>query len=301
MVFMVIILLVVTLFVAVRIYALKKEVKKLTLQLHQYNLRQTNQKLEMALFDRDLEELGMEVNKLIDLYIAEQQKRIRFANEQKQLIANMSHDLRTPLTSTIGYLQMAQNEHMTSKERVELLNIAVRQARRLETLLNDFFELSLIESADYHLSREQVHLNSLVIEVLIRFYDRFQEKGMEPAVHIPEQAIFIVANESAVIRVVENLLANAITHADGNIVINLEERDETVRLTVTNDAFSLTETDVQHMFDRFYMADKARSGKSTGLGLSIVKSLMKKMDGTITGRLNNGQLSIVCTWKRFYD
>lgn len=301
MVFMVIILLVVTLFVAVRIYALKKEVKKLTLQLHRYNLRQTNQKLEMALFDRDLEELGMEVNKLIDLYIAEQQKHIRFANEQKQLIANMSHDLRTPLTSTIGYLQMAQNEHMTSKERVELLNIAVRQARRLETLLNDFFELSLIESADYHLSREQVHLNSLVIEVLIRFYDRFQEKGMEPTVHIPEQAIFIVANESAVIRVVENLLANAITHADGNIVINLEERDETVRLTVTNDAFSLTETDVQHMFDRFYMADKARSGKSTGLGLSIVKSLMKKMDGTITGRLNNGQLSIVCTWKRFYD
>ncbi len=301
MVFMVIILLVVTLFVAVRIYALKKEVKKLTLQLHQYNQRQTNQKLEMDLFDRDLEELGMEVNKLIDLYIAEQQKHIRFANEQKQLIANMSHDLRTPLTSTIGYLQMAQNEHMTSKERVELLNIAVRQARRLETLLNDFFELSLIESADYHLSREQVHLNSLVIEVLIRFYDRFQEKGMEPTVHIPEQAIFIVANESAVIRVVENLLANAITHADGNIVINLEERDETVRLTVTNDAFSLTETDVQHMFDRFYMADKARSGKSTGLGLSIVKSLMKKMDGTITGRLNNGQLSIVCTWKRFYD
>lgn len=280
-----------------RLFALKKEVKKISKQLEKYNDRKTNKKIEMALFDKNMEKLGLEINKLIDLYVAENRKRIRYENEQKQAIANMSHDLRTPLTSILGYIQMAEEEDVTADERKELLSIANKRAKRLETLLKDFFELSIIESTDHHLKSEQINLRNLTIDVLISFYDRFQERNMEPTIHIPEKDVFIIADESAVTRVIENLLSNAIVHSDGNIIISLEEQGSTVKLSVRNDAYSLTDEDARLMFDRFYKADRSRSGKSTGLGLSIVKSFMEKMSGKVTGHLNEGQLIIICEWK----
>ena len=120
---------------------------------------------------------------------------------------------------------------------------------------------------------------------------------MEQTIHIPEKDVFIIADESAVTRVIENLLSNAIVHSDGNIIISLEEQGSTVKLSVRNDAYSLTDEDARLIFDRFYKADRSRSGKSTGLGLSIVKSFMEKMSGKVTGHLNEAQLIIICEWK----
>lgn len=287
----------ITVFLITRLFSLKKEVKKIIRQLHNYNNRKTNKKMDIALFDKDIESLGLEINKLIDLYVAENRKRVRFENEQKQVIANMSHDLRTPLTSILGYIQMAEEDDVTVDERKELLSIANKRAKRLETLLKDFYELSIIESTDHHLKSERINLRNLTIDVLVSFYDRFHERNMEPTIHMPENDVFIIADESALNRVIENLLSNAIIHSDGNIIIGLEEQDSKVKMIVKNNAYSLTEQDAEHIFDRFYKVDQSRSGKSTGLGLSIVKSFMEKMNGTITGQLSDGELSIVCEWK----
>ncbi len=281
-----------------RMVAVKREVKKMTDHLRKYRRRKTGQKLEMALFDRDLESLGEEINRLIDLYTGEQRKRVRFEKKQKQMIANISHDLRTPLTSIIGYLQMAGSDGISCKERRELLSVAAKQAGRLELLMNDFFELSLIEAPDYHLSLENINIKNILIDCLVGIYDQFREKNLELSAEIPEHHVMILANESAVIRVIENLLANAVQHADGNIEIVLEEHEQDVRLVVKNDALSITEQDVDRMFDRFYMADRARSGKSKGLGLSIVKSFMEKMNGTVTVSLDNGKFAVICEWKK---
>lgn len=296
MFYVVIFIFLITVFLLTRLFALKKEVKNISKQLKIYNDRKTNKKIHMALLDKDVESLGLEINKLIDLYMSENRKRVRFEREQKQAIANISHDLRTPLTSILGYIQMAEEDDVTAAERKELLSIANKRAKRLEMLLKDFFELSIIESTDHQLKSERINLRSITIDVLMSFYDRFYERNMEPTIHIPESDVFIMADESAVTRVIENLISNAISHSDGNIIISLEERDFMVALVVKNDAHSLTEQDVDFMFDRFYRADQSRSGKSTGLGLSIVKSFMEKMNGTIMGQLSDGQLSIVCEW-----
>ncbi|WP_102272850.1 sensor histidine kinase [Cytobacillus massiliigabonensis] len=280
-----------------RLSALKKEVKKISKQLHFYNSRKTNKKIDMALIDKDIENLGLEINKLIDLYVTENRKRVRFEDEHKQAVANMSHDLRTPLTSILGYIQMAEAEDVSDDEKNELLSIANNRAKRLETLLREFFELSVIESSDHQLKSERINLKEITIDVLMSFYDRFNEKNMEPIINMPETDVFIISDDSSVKRVIENLLSNTITHSNGNIIISLEEKNSKARLMVQNDAHSLTEEDVNRMFDRFYMADQSRSGRSTGLGLSIVKSFMEKMDGTISGHLNDGQLSIICEWR----
>lgn len=290
-------LVLIAIFVIARLLALKKEMNNMIAQLRKYNNRQTDKKIDLSLFDKNLEQLGTEVNKLMDLYVDENRKRTRFEKELKQMIANMSHDLRTPLTSITGYIQMAEKENIPPEERGELLAIAKSRAKRLESLLNEFFELSVIESNDYLLKSEGINLRNVTIEVLMSFYDRFQEKGMEPVLSITDEDVFIRGDTSAAARVMENLFANAIKHSEGKIQISLQELNGTVRLMVKNDASSLTDEDVRRMFDRFYMADQSRTGKSTGLGLSIVKSLMEKMGGKVTAKLKDEQLSIICEWK----
>lgn len=297
LIYLVIIMSLVTAFLLTRLFTFKKEIKKISNQLQSYNNRKTNKKVDLALIDKDIENLGLEINKLIDLYVAENRNKIRFENDHKQAVANISHDLRTPLTSILGYIQIAQSEDVTADEKMELLSIAQNRAKRLESLLNDFFELSVIESADYHLKSERINLKNLTIDVVMSFYDRFNEKNMKPIIDMPEDDVFMTGDASAVTRVIENLISNAITHSDGNMTISLEENNSTVRLIIKNDAHLLTEKDVDRMFERFYMADQSRTGKSTGLGLSIVKGLMEKMNGTITGEVINEQLSIICEWK----
>lgn len=293
----VIIISLVAIFLLTRLFNLKKEVKKITRQLQSYNSRKTNKKIDMALLDQDIENLGLEINKLIDLHGKESSEKIRFENEQKQAVANISHDLRTPLTSILGYIQMAESDGVTDEEQNEYLAIAKKRAKRLESLLNDFFELSVIESTENHLKFERINIRSLTIDVLMSFYDRFNDRNIEPIINMPENDVYITADESAITRVIENLCSNASSHSDGHIRISLEEKASTVRLVVKNDAYTLTKNDVDRIFDRFYMADRSRSRKSAGLGLSIAKSFMDKMNGAITGHLNDGQLSIVCEWK----
>lgn len=284
-------------FLFIRLFSLKKEVEKIGKQLQDYNNQRTNKKIDMALFEKNIETLGVEINSLIDSYVQEKRKRIIFENELKQTIANMSHDLRTPLTSILGYIQLSQSDEVSEKERKDYISIAESRALRLENLINDFFELSVIESTDFMLKSEKINLRTLTIDILISFYDRFQEKKLEPTITLPENDLHILSDISAVTRVVENLIANSIKHSDGNIMISLEEKGSRARFLVKNDAHLLTASKVDRIFDRFYMADRSRSDNNSGLGLSIVKSLMDKMNGTITGRLHNGQLFIVCEWE----
>src|SRR5699024_9048804 len=113
----------------------------------------------------------------------------------------------------------------------------------------------------------------------------------------PDQDIFITSDESTVTRVIENLISNAITYSSKAVSITLEERDSTAAITISNDAPALTEEDVERFFDRFYMADQTRSGKSTGVGLSSVKSRTEDINRNITAELRDLRLSIVCEWK----
>src|SRR5699024_10906569 len=127
--------------------------------------------------------------------------------------------------------------------------------------------------------------------------DRFKKKTMEPITQMTEHYVVIISDDSAVTRVIENLVSNAINHSKGNIIIRLEEQDSMARLVIKNDAQTLTEQDVKLMLDRFFMAVESRLGNSTGLALSIYKSLMEKMGGLITGQLNHDQLYIICKWE----
>lgn len=299
MLYILIIITIVVLYLFIRLFTYKRELKKVNDQLRQYNDFRTEKKIDVSLADNDMENLGIQINRLIDHYVKAERDKLRSENELQQAVANISHDLRTPLTSIKGYIQMAGTDNISDAQRGEYLKIAAGRTKRLEQLVNDFFELSKIESGDYKLSSETFNLKNHFGEAMLGFYTSFSDMGIEPEITMPEADVFIHTDPSAVSRVLENLLSNALRYSDGTIRAGLTETEESVRIFVANSSQHLDgRTDLNLFFDRFYVADKSRTDKSTGLGLSIAKSLMDKMDGSIHAEYDEGMLTITCEWPK---
>jgi signal transduction histidine kinase len=284
-------------YVLIRFYLLKKEIKNTTWQLHHYNQNKTDKKIDVIYHDRHFEELAKEINNQIDLTKQAEAVKRSTENELKQAISHISHDIRTPMTSILGYIQFLESDEISPELKMEYIETIKNSAGRLKILLEDFFELSIIEQADYPLKMERVRLNDLIVEALFGFYEEFNNRNIEPEIQIPDMDIMMTVDSSAVKRVVENLVVNAIRYSTGNVIISLEKFDATVQLGIANTVDKLSEQDVNQMFDRFYKADQTRTGKGTGLGLPIAKSLMEKMNGSISADLKDNQLTVICEWK----
>lgn len=275
----------------------RKQIKNITEQLRSYNMGKTNKKIDITILDKGIENIASEINNLIDLHAQSNIEKKSAERELRQAVANMSHDIRTPLTSILGYIQLIESHEVTKEEKKEYLAVAKDRTKRLQILLNDFFELSIIESVDHSLKFENLKMNSIVEETVMNLYDQFNERQIVPNIQIPQEKISIIADESAVKRVVENLTINAIKYSSANVAITLEKNNSNISLIIGNDVKSLTEKDVELFFDRFYTADQTRSGKGTGLGLSIAKSLIEKMNGKLSAELKDGWLYMKCDWK----
>lgn len=281
------------------LYRFKREIRRTTRQLQQWNDGVTAKKLDIVFQDWDMEALGVEINRQIDRTRQANAEKTRTENELKQAISHISHDIRTPMTSILGYVQLVESEELSEAQKREYTTVVRKSALRLKALLEDFFELSVIESPDYALSMEKVVLNELVLESLVGYYEAFNQRHIEPIIRLPEEEISIPADASAVKRVIENLVTNAIRYSDGDVSIQLEQdsASATVQLTIHNSAPRLQQSDLAYLFDRFYKADQQRTERGTGLGLSIAKSLMLKMNGTLTAELRDGELFMHCKWR----
>ena len=210
----------------------------------------------------------------------------------------MSHDLRTPLTSIIGYTKLLESGSVLEEKRREYVSIIQATADRLHTLLHDFFELSLVQSTDYQLKVEPVQLKSLLWEVLTGFYDQFNERHLEPDLQITDELLIANVDPLAVKRVFENLISNVIRHTTGKVAISLKGDKGNIVLIFKNEADNLSEQDIDRLFDLFYTADRSRTSRRTGLGLSIAHSLMLKMNGRLTAKPHEGYVEMRCEWKR---
>ncbi|ASS69363.1 sensor histidine kinase [Paenibacillus sp. RUD330] len=279
-----------------RLLLTRRELGRMTEQLRRYNERTTGKKLDAALFDRKLEDLAGQINRQSDLIVEAEALRRRTENELRQAVANVSHDIRTPLTSIMGYIQLLEADSITPEEKLEYVAIVKNRTKRLQALLNDFFELSVVESTDYHLASERLGMTALLSDILVGFYDRFSERGIMPNLMLPDEEILVYADGQAVRRVVENLLVNTIKHADGRVDVFFERRGEQAELRIVNEAKELSGSDLSLLFDRFYTLDRTRSSQGSGLGLSIAKSLMVKMNGSLAAEMDGDSLTMTCRW-----
>ena len=277
----------------IKLHSYKKQIRDMTTQIKEFKDRKTNKKINTQITDKSIEELAFEINEYLELYKRNEQEKVVFENTLKQGIANMSHDLRTPLTSIIGYLKLLEKDEIDKEEALAILK---NKTNKLNVLINDFFELASVESEDYELDITKVNLANIVRDEVLSLYESFESRGFEPKINILDKPIFIMGDKDSLERIVDNLLSNTLKYAEGDIKINLEEVSGKAVLTIFNVCTTLGKEDVVHIFDRFYMADQVRKGNGVGLGLSIVKSLIEKMNGNITAKLEEDELFIICEW-----
>ena len=297
MIYAILILFIISAYLFIRLSYVEKQIKSLTKQLTDINENKRDKSITIGLLNKNIESLAQEINDAIEIRRQSEADKIKTENNLRQTIADMSHDLRTPLTSIIGYIQLMELDNIDENEKKEYINIAGQRAKALESLLNDFYELSLIESMDYEINLKKLNITKVLQEDVLGRYADFAGMGIKPDIEIPDENIYIIADEKCIERVIENLLSNSIKYAKDKVNIVLKSEKDAAMLKISNTASNLTDQDAEKIFDRFYMADKTRSGNGTGLGLSIVKGLVEKMNGTVSADLKDNVLSIYCRFK----
>lgn len=251
------------------------------MQLEERTDGKTEKKVTVALVDRDPSKLAAAVNHNLDF-----QRKLRIDTRRSDLqlkdsIANLSHDLRTPLTSTLGYLQLSRNPGCPEEKREKYLKTAEDKAHSLKSMINNLYELSVLDVREASLKTGAMDLNLLLGDVLADQYESFQKLGISFDIHLPNHPVRISGDRVACTRIIQNLLNNASRYAEENVEITLEESGSHAFLSVRNAAPNLREEDIGHLFERFYTADKSRSNGGSGLGLTIVKTLLEKMNGKV--------------------
>ena len=242
------------------------------------------------------EGLFQTINELMEQRQTEGAGYRRKEQDLRRQIADVSHDLRTPLTSILGYLQLLEDPGLTEGERREYLAVIAGRARALQSLITSFYDLSRLEGGEYLLQREKVDLYTSLSGLLAAFYNDFTDRGFDMEVELAEGLPQVWADAGAVLRIFTNLIRNALEHGEGRMEIRLYQEGGQVVSRFSNETHALTAEDVPHVFDRFFTSDKMRTGRNTGLGLAIVKALAGQMDCRAEAALEGDMFAITLRW-----
>ena len=278
-------------------FLLKKNIKNFISQLNEINSKDTNSKILVSTSDADIKNLAISINKVIDEKKKVEAEYKRVDMELRRAIANVSHDLRTPLTSISGYIQLIEDKNTTEEEKKQYIDIVKRRTKSLRMLIEGFYELSRLDSNEYKLELKPIRLSDVLCDITVSFYNDFINKGIEPKLDIDEKSGEVLGDENAVRRVFSNLIQNMLRYGDKEVYISLKKTGNTITTIFQNDAEGLTIEDASNLFERFFTANKARNGQGTGLGLAITKRLVESMGHKISLKFEDGKLSMIILWK----
>ncbi|BDR67576.1 two-component sensor histidine kinase [Clostridium tetani] len=245
-----------------------------------------NERIRMQNSNKNLNNLIESINGLVDKFQNSMKLNKEYEDERRKMITNISHDLRTPLTSLLGYIEFIKdNKNLSEEEREEYVNIIEEKGNNLRNLMSEFFQLSKLEGNDIKLNIKKINLSEIIRQSIILFYNDFNNKEIEPVIDLPSEEIYVMADKIAVERVLNNLISNAIKYGyEGkNIGINLEYNKKNVQVTVWDQGKGIPEEELKLIFERLYTLEKSRNKnfQGSGLGLTIVKKLIEMQKGTI--------------------
>ncbi|MDK0537810.1 HAMP domain-containing sensor histidine kinase [Clostridium perfringens] len=279
------------------IFILKtKEINRLTLELKKLNREGKIEKLRLSLPNKNIENLIAEINTLID----DKRKMENIYKEKdmelREAIANMSHDLRTPLTSIMGYVYLLNDDKLDKEERKEYLKIIEKRSAVLNDLITNFYGLSRIQADQYEIKLEPVNLELVLGEIIAAFYETLDYKFGEPEINIEEGLGPVLGDKQALNRIFTNLIENMIKHGEGEVKISLKKKKKYIVMEFSNKAEDLESKDVNRIFEKFFTKDRMRTGQNTGLGLAIVKLLVEKQGQKIEAKKVGNRLVINIIW-----
>lgn len=239
---------------------------------------------ELADLCISINSMSLELRKKID-----NEKKLE--QNKNELVTNVSHDLRTPLTSIIGYIDLLKKNEFDDKEKFDdYIDVIDERAKSLNKLINELFEYTKLNSHDIKLNYSSVDIGQLLEQIIGEYIAVFSRAGLELEKDITEKDIFINIDIEKIVRVLENLLTNAKKYSVKNskVIIKLFEEDDNAVILVTNEAENISEYDLEHIFERFYKVDKSRRDlDSSGLGLNIVKRIIELHNGVVKVELKS--------------
>lgn len=284
---MVFFLLVIIFALLLKIFYMRKAIKEIKRGFLEKLYTDTNTPIMLSSYDKLVSSLANDIN--VELKELQKQKHryIQGDKELKNAITNISHDLRTPLTTICGYLSLLDKEEK-SEHIARQLSIIKNRTFALKQLVEELFRYTTIISDTENSVYTETVINNVLEDCISSYYAIFKEKGITPNINLCEQKIVRSVDKTALLRIFNNVIDNAIKYSEGDLTISLFENGKIVFSNHTSD---LNEIQIGKLFDRFYTVNTAR--KSTGLGLSIAKALIEKMDGNISADYSNNVLSII--------
>lgn len=298
MIFIVIILFFTSVYFSARFFLLSKNIREA-----RYDLKdvcediERNRRLTLAYPNKDLEDLLQEMNNYLEKTQMEKIKSTRREKEIRKEIENISHDLRTPLTSILGYLELIKDEDITKEEKYEYIYIVERKSRDLKDLIQSFYDLSRLESNEYKVDIKTIDIHKELMEQLLIYYNDFDKKGIDVELDIGEEAINIQGDLNIIGRIFTNLIQNAIKYVKDTFKVCMKQSNDNIDIIFSNNFENLDEGDVEKLFKRFYMKDKSRNNQSSGLGLTITKLLVETINGNIRAEIKDDFIYFKITFK----
>lgn len=270
----------------VKIVLLKKSMDEICAAFKEHLSIDTNTLVSISSHDTHAKKLASEINVQLRLLRKQRRQYLSGDRELKDAVTNISHDLRTPLTAICGYLDLLQEEEKSEKVTRYVMAIQNR-AEVLKQLTEELFRYSMIMSAQEPMPLEPLCVNDLLEQSIASFYAALTKRGITPQIDVTEKKIMRTLNRTAFLRVLNNILNNALKYSDGDLTVSMSETGEII---FTNRAQNLNDVQVGKLFNRFFTVETARN--STGLGLAIAKTLVEQMDGTITAQYHGNVLSV---------
>lgn len=238
--------------------------------------------------------IGMLSDRLNDL-LELRRKEKQYYQEKETLIAdtytNLSHDIRTPLTSLDGYFQLMEACENVEEQR-RYLNIIHERIHSLNEMLEELFMFTKLKNESYRLELTSCCINRILKETVFSYYDDWVRREIQPDIQITEEQLYIDGNKQGLSRIIQNVIKNGLDHGEKKIRIVLKREQNRAVLRISNQVIASEKIDIEHVFDRFYKADAARSKTSTGLGLSIAREFVRRMNGEIGAKIEENEFIV---------
>lgn len=271
---------------------IKKQIRNISKQIEELTSEKSEKMLDISLIDKDLEQLAGIINRYNDKQRQAIAGTLRHENYLKESIANISHDLRTPLTVILGHLQLLKKENLTDLQARRIETI-FHKAERMKELVQTFYELSVLDSEQITPRREEFSVSNMLINLITDNAPALEAKNLVPQVDLPPCSVCLYSDCGMVERIIQNLLTNAIRYSSGDIKMSLKQEGKNrVVFTIENPIESNTELNPDRLFERFYTGDTSRHNGGTGVGLAVVKLLTNKLGGNVSAEIRSNVLTV---------
>lgn len=271
---------------------LKKQIRHMAAELKQSRHMLYNKQIRVQLLDRDLNELAEECNYNLDFQAECKRKAMRQEEAAKRAISDIAHDLRTPLTVVKGNLQLLDREGTLGEKERGYLRICENKTEELKSMVDAFFELSILESDTSKAELGAVDITGMLFQTILEYEGLIREHGLTPNLEIPEKTLLVQGSRPLLERMLNNLLGNILKYAADTFTIRLREEGRDCMAEFRNSVAEPDTVDAAHIFDRAYKADASRHRQGAGLGLYIVKLLAQKQGAEVTAAMAQDELVI---------